>query len=161
MSAVWITFDTTDIRAHVTTLELQGVVTDYIQETYGVSVKEVTDIERIELDPGGMAFFGEAAEYLEFELAGIPFRCQHVHVSGVLSYLENGYKVVDSPAGQLVKIYFPYSIVILPAHFLWALKARVDFGREVGNEAREKLARILEEANARMSEKPKEDETIH
>jgi hypothetical protein len=159
---VRITFDAPDIRAHVTTLELQGVVTDYIKDTYNVDVTRITEEERILLDPGGMAFSNEVAKFLDFSLAGIDFRCQPLHVQGVNAYLEGGIKMVNSPVGLLLKIYLPYCIVVLPGSLLWALKARINVYEVDSKIARIELQEILNEANARAnaSSKPKEEDEL-
>jgi hypothetical protein len=159
---VRITFDAPDIRAHVTTDELQDVVTNYIRDTYSVGVTRITEQSTIVLDPGGMAFTGDAANWLDFSLAGIDFRCQTVHIQGVNAYLEGGIKMVDSPGGLLLKIYLPYCIVVLPGSILWALKARLNFNEIDGKMAQIELRDILNEANARANaSKPEEDEIIH
>lgn len=156
---VRIVFDDPSMRVHVCPDHLKDYVITDIRVRYGVEVKEIHEVEQIHMDPGGMAFINP--ELIQFEIQGVKFQCNAEHLINVQETLRRHYRVVDSPDGQLARVYLWTDLLVIPATYLWAMQNYLEFNKEKGIEKANEIVAVLAEANARIAEEsPKLPENV-
>lgn len=140
---VCILFSDYSIRAHVTLSSLQEIVSKDILDRYGVSTKEICPRDEILLDPGGLAFVGERAEYLDIEYNGIKFSCQTIHLFKTIQTMRMKQGMMETDKGALVRLYFPDYVLVLPMEWLWPIITYLESFSEEGKKAGEDLKELL------------------
>lgn len=163
MTVSRILFDDMSIRPHLTISALEAIVVEDIKVRYGANMREVHMHQDIRLDAGGMAYISaDEDQMVRFEIEGTKFSCQDLHVSGMRAILNAGmYRTVESEVGKLVRIYLPYEVLVLPLKMLTPLVALLDFETDKGDEARKKVEKVLEDANAAANANVSEDLNIN
>jgi hypothetical protein len=147
---VRITFNDPKMRVHVCPDHLKDYVIEDIRARYGTEVAKVTEVESIHMDPGGMAFMNP--ELIQFEIQGTKFHCNAEHLPGVQYGLTESYRIVDTEEhGQIARVYMYWDLLVLPATYLWAIKTRLSFNAEIGEQEAARVADVLSEANRRAS----------
>jgi hypothetical protein len=139
---VRITFKDFTVKPHITLANLAPTVTQDIETRYSYEVSKTTNEKVVTLDPGGMARFGEHIKWATFEYNGITFRCQDIHIPGVLILLDKA-KLVETPVGNLVRIYFEYDVLVVPPEWWFAICAGFRCEEELGRQARQELQAAL------------------